>query len=277
MLFIKDRIRVTPNTPEDAAIPPVANQHRDRVKRRLTGQGHEKIRECLSFFNKYNPTPIENALLLSQWLSNEKLCYYSRDDQVILKSFDIYRRSIIQKSIEDLWSLFTETSVFNALSGNVSDYYLDYDTSIEKLKNLLLFQCGDDYENFVNFLYIWFNRNCGKQNCLLIVGPPNSCKTLFSYILQDLSICCGQIANFNKFNQFSLQNCIDKQLLYWDEPNFEPGALETIKMLFAGDKCPANIKFKDHQIVYRTPVLITCNANPFPHNSAFNVRMQRYH
>lgn len=30
-------------------------------------------------------------------------------------------------------------------------------------------------------------------------------------------------------------------------------------MLFAGDKCPANIKFKDHQIIHRTLVLVTCN------------------
>lgn len=47
-------------------------------------------------------------------------------------------------------------------------------------------------------------------------------------------------------------------------------------MLFAGDKCHANIKFKDHQIVHRTPILVTCNSDPFPHNSAINVRMQRY-
>lgn len=92
----------------------------------------------------------------------------------------------------------------------------------------------------------------GKHNTILLKGPPNSCKTLFVQLLLDISITNGQIANFNKFNNFPLQNCLDKRLLYWDEPNFEPSSLESLKMLFAGDECPGNIKYKDHQIINKT-------------------------
>lgn len=59
----------------------------------------------------------------------------------------------MQKNIENLRLLYSDTSVFNALNGNINDYYLSFDVSIIKLKELLLFQFGEDYENFINFVY----------------------------------------------------------------------------------------------------------------------------
>lgn len=243
-------IYATPESKTERSTQDTTDGHRGRHKKRSKTLGTAKIESCISFFKKYTPSPLENALLLPEWMMDPDLMYLTRDDVIFQKSIDIYRRRIISYSVEDVCKLYTDNSKFNALNGNISEYYLSLEDSVSKLRELLIFQCGENYEHFLNFIYSWFNKKSVKQNALLLVGPSNSCKMLFSYILQDLAVCVGQIANFNRYNQFPLQNCLDKRLLYWDEPNFEPSSLETIKMFLAGDKCPANIKF----ILYR-PIL----------------------
>lgn len=86
------------------------------------------------------------------------------------------------------------------------------------------------------------------------------------FLLNAIDILQRQILSYDliKFStMFSNKSVFsNKRVLYWDEPNFEPAAIETLKMLLAGDKCPANIKYKDHQIINKTPVIITTNFDP---------------
>lgn len=169
----------------------------------------------------------------------------------------------------------SQNALYGAYSGDICDTYLHPDDSTEKLKKLLNFQL-DNVSSFIQYLYNFIDRNNGKQNCLQILGPPNSCKTLFAQIISEFCICVGKIANFNKYSQFPLQNCINKRLLYWDEPDCEPSGLETIKMLFAGDPCAANIKFKDHHVISKTPIIVTANRNIFPINDVWLCRMRTF-
>lgn len=87
----------------------------------------------------------------------------------------------------------------------------------------------------------------------------------------------GQIANFNRFQQFPLQDCVKRRILYWNEPNFEPSSTETLKLILGGDNCPAKIKYMGDKIITRTPVIITSNEDVFPNTDAFICRMKRYY
>lgn len=141
-----------------------------------------------------------------------------------------------------------------------------------------MYQFGDDgeqVEEFVTFLYKWADRKSEKQNCLLITGPPNSGKSYFVRALKCSLITYGQVATMNRHHQFPLNNCVNKRILHWDEPNFEPAMAETLKLLFSGDELATNIKYQDHATLFRTPVVCTANSHPFPRDEAFNTRIRK--
>lgn len=90
-------------------------------------------------------------------------------------------------------------------------------------------------------------------------------------------ITSGQIANMNRNSSFPFNNCINKRVLHWDEPNFEPCALEDLKLLFSGDEFSVNIKYQPFNTITRTPVIVTANSNVFPNSPAFQCRIINYH
>uniref|UniRef100_T1HE18 Parvo_NS1 domain-containing protein n=1 Tax=Rhodnius prolixus TaxID=13249 RepID=T1HE18_RHOPR len=71
------------------------------------------------------------------------------------------------------------------------------------------------------------------------------------------------------------QDCPRRNLLIFDEPNVEPMALENFKLLFAGTPTPANIKYESQNLINRTPVIVTCNRDPFPKTPEFQKRIRR--
>lgn len=75
------------------------------------------------------------------------------------------------------------------------------------------------------------------------MGPPNAGKSYFVRALKCALLTYGQIASMNRHHQFPLNNCINKRILHWDEPNFEPSMAETLKLLFSGNKLATNIKY----------------------------------
>ncbi|KAK9700609.1 Parvovirus non-structural protein NS1 [Popillia japonica] len=77
-------------------------------------------------------------------------------------------------------------------------------------------------------------------------------------------------------DSFPLNDCTDKRILVWDEPNYTRENLETIKMLFSGDNTPANVKYENQVVIEKTPLLITTNTDVFPTSDDFNKRMVRY-
>lgn len=220
-------------------------------------------------------SPPTNIYLCRQWLDNSLLNNIVNSDDVYIRQVDIFSRRISNFTVIELISMFDNSKLplYGAYSGDLFDHYLSYVESTEKLLELLQFQCTD-YIDFLKYLYNLLNRSNGKQNCLQLLGPANSCKTTFVQIISEFCICTGKIANFNRYSQFPLQNCVNKRLLYWDEPDCEASGLETIKILFGGDTCPANIKYKDHQLITKTPVIVTANRNIFPRSDVWECRMR---
>nr|XP_014287221.1 uncharacterized protein LOC106687706 [Halyomorpha halys] len=146
------------------------------------------------------------------------------------------------------------------------------------LIRLILTQQMTAYQlsEFLHNRYLMLNNKSGKHNCILIKGVPSVGKTWFANLLGKLMINTGYIGNSNRYNQFPFQDCPRRNLLIFDEPNVEPSSYENFKLLFAGTPLSANIKYESRNLVNRTPVIICCNSDPFPHNPEFNSRIYRY-
>lgn len=142
------------------------------------------------------------------------------------------------------------------------------------------FQFDNDKEKIYTFLLRLYEVVCKlkpKKNAFLVVSPPNGGKNLFFDCLLHSCINFGQMANFNKYNSFPLMDIVQRRIILWNEPNFEPAAEETLKTIFGGDSTAVRVKYQGDAIVQRTPVIILSNADIFPKTSAFETRMWRYY
>uniref|UniRef100_T1I3J1 SF3 helicase domain-containing protein n=1 Tax=Rhodnius prolixus TaxID=13249 RepID=T1I3J1_RHOPR len=117
----------------------------------------------------------------------------------------------------------------------------------------------------------------GLESNMPLSGPPSVGKTWFANIVGKLMINTGYIGNSNRFSQFPFQDCPRRNLQIFDEPNVEPMALENFKLLFAGTPTPANIKYESQNLINRTPVIVTCNRDPFPKTPEFQTRIRRFY
>lgn len=72
----------------------------------------------------------------------------------------------------------------------------------------------------------------------------NAGKNLFFDCVLHCLLNFGQIANFNKYSGFPLQDCFSRRIIMFNEPSFEPSAIETLKMLFGGDPFTAKKNLK---------------------------------
>lgn len=111
---------------------------------------------------------------------------------------------------------------------------------------------------------------------MMVVSPPNAGKNFFFDCIIHSCIHFGQIGNFTKFNRFPLMEMVQKRIVLWNEPNYEPGAEETLKTLFGGDSSPVKVKYQQDTFVQRTPIIVLSNNDIFPKTQAFESRMYRY-
>jgi hypothetical protein len=86
----------------------------------------------------------------------------------------------------------------------------------------------------------------------------------------------GQIQNANKSTNFPLDNCFNKRILYFNEPNFEGSFADKLLMIFAGDPISDQGKYKIVAQICRTPVIVTGNSSPLSRDKKWNDRMFRY-
>lgn len=181
----------------------------------------------------------------------------------------------------------THKPLFKALNGDVSNYYLSYQESVDVIKKLLEYQTVD-YANledisireavtlFLTDLFHVVEKRIPKVNTFEIIGPPSSGKSFFMDMVADFYINVGLVENFDRHHSFPLQSAFNRRINQWNEAQCEHSKLDIAKLLLGGDPCPANIKYKDIAALARTPVLLTANKQLIPNVKAFNDRMYRY-
>nr|WAX26070.1 MAG: nonstructural protein [Army ant associated chapparvovirus 21] len=120
----------------------------------------------------------------------------------------------------------------------------------------LMYQMIDPIEFMLDFFNI-FCKFPDKKNVLVLQGESNTGKTTFIRPLLEL-VSFGEVVSGG---QFMFQNCINKELLIWEEPLIGSDFIEMCKRVFEGMTTQVPVKFKAPQTLYRTPLLITTNKD----------------
>lgn len=159
---------------------------------------------------------------------------------------------------------------YAATFGNFSEYYYDLDESIELLNNILLCQFHDDEDDIVSFLqnlYDLLNKNLPKLNTFFVYGIQTGGKRLFFDAVVHYCINFGALGNFNAYSRFPFQDCPNRRILLWNDPNVEPSAWDTVRLLCGGDAIYVKVNnLDDFALIGRTPIIILAYANIFPNN-----------
>lgn len=120
----------------------------------------------------------------------------------------------------------------------------------------LCFQNINPVDFLIQFGRVLF-RVPDKRNCFVIAGPSNTGKSTFIRPLLNI-FNWGEIQSSG---QFMFQNCINKELLIWEEPLIGHDFVEGCKRVFEGMNTQVSVKYKPPQTLYRTPILITTNKD----------------
>uniref|UniRef100_A0AAU7E1A2 NS1 protein n=1 Tax=Mops bat parvovirus TaxID=3141925 RepID=A0AAU7E1A2_9VIRU len=123
---------------------------------------------------------------------------------------------------------------------------------------------GIDAVEFMFDLWSVLFQTRDKINTFVIQGPSNTGKTTFIREMLQL-FNWGEIQSSG---QFMFQNCINKELLIWEEPLIGSDFAETCKRVFEGMNTQVSVKYKAPQTLYRTPIIITTNKDLWHYTTA---------
>lgn len=243
-------------------------------------QRKEKTESLLIYLKSIIFTPPKALFQSRIWLKGPFRFVDRRKNffQIVYEQLKVFYTEL---TVEDLWLHLLTVDPLHLFfaSEDTHNYYYSIKKSVKLLECLLNYQYNNDEErvqNFLQDLYDILNKLRPKCNTLFVLGEPNSGKNWFFDATIHFCVNFGIITNWNRHNQFPLQDCTNRRVLFWNEPNFEDGVIETLKMLFGGDQCGARIKYEGDAVISRTPIIILSNNDCFPKDLAFRSRMIRH-
>lgn len=222
----------------------------------------EDHRFVLGGLRQFVCVPISSTCDIEQWLFDESLSYYNKSEPDYKRACDLFQRELCCMDMLDIAMLALNAKHLCYLS-RTNGHYFSVRESLEHIEELLEHQYADGVADFVQRLYCIAERLVEKRNAMFIRGPPNCGKSWFVDMVSSFYINVGYVGNFNKYNVFPLNDAASKRILIWNEPNIESSAFDTVKMLTAGDPCPANIKYQSNITITRTPIIFTSNKAIF--------------
>lgn len=222
------------------------------------------------------PDKIKNTI---DWQDDEELKDWTLNDKEVALALSRWNIQLRKFSTLELAKLFNKLPQSNLLfqdferRGNV---YHSLETSKELALMFLEYQFPTNHKEFVADLVSVLDMTAPKCNTFDVLSPPNCGKTWFFDMVVDFYLNVGHVKNMNRNSNFPFQNCVDRRVLLWNEPNTSPENYDQLKTLFGGDRCAANIKHGQDVVIYRTPLICTGNSRLFPECEAFNSRRHRY-
>lgn len=123
---------------------------------------------------------------------------------------------------------------------------------------------GIEPGDFILDFYNVFFKLTDKHNVIAIQGGSNAGKTTFIRPLLDL-FNFGEVVSGG---QFMFQNCINKEILIWEEPLIGHDFVEMCKRVFEGMSTQVPVKYRAPQTLHRTPILITTNKDIWHYSTA---------
>lgn len=264
--------------PREATIRQDNSQSSKTVKGSSKFQYRNQKEELVQFFWRNAVCPILNIVNTSLWLTSPYKYMDTNNDVNFKLAIHIFTLEVCQKPYSEICeTLMMYTPIFQAYLSSFDAYYYPIEYSCTIIEELLCYQVGEDnLYMFLMDLYKVIDKMIPKVNSFYVIGPPNAGKNFFFDSVLSSCIVTGQVGNFNRHCNFPLMECVNKRCLLWNEPNFEPAAVDTLKMLLGGDSMNVKVKNRADAIVLRTPLIILTNNSVFPNDTAFQSRMIKY-
>lgn len=271
---------------------------RKRAKYSFHEAQKEEIENITNLIKDICCAPLYDAIRTDQWLSSPYK-YTNDQDTNVKKAINNVTLNFAHMNLKEFMEFYKEridkgiTPQWSAPSlKNFHEYYFDLDTSKYKALQLLIHQCADldkDYDipednnwkppvfTFLKELILLIDKRLGKTNTFYFISPTCSGKTFFFEMIKDFLLLHGNMSNWNKYNQFPLQMCIDKKILFWNEPDAAESFYEDLKKVTGGEYYSANIKNRMHMELKKTPLIITGNNRSiFPMKPEWLCRINYY-
>lgn len=212
--------------------------------------------------------PIESSCETQEWLSDSSLLFVNKSDPEYKKACSAFNRKTHFLKYDEILSYHTNPLAIGLYFQRSDRHYYSLTTSLQFCEKLLFhqFETEDKVISFLTILWQIAEKQLPKKNTLMIVGPPNSGKSWFFDMISSFYLNIGHVKNFNRNSSFPLNDCVQRRVLMWNEPNIAPSEFDTVKMLAGGDPCACAIKYEGDGKVTRTPLFITSNKQIFPVN-----------
>lgn len=276
--IIPDFIKCGHETNEDGGVGSRSDQGNEEIGPKEGCKG-DRIK---IFIQKYPTSPLTHIFQTRHW-SLGKYRYMPKNSPLLTTVMYNIGLEFNDMSIEDYIKYFEKCEpqnlIFNSPMGDINEYYYDKKQSIYVMEELLLHQFHDNKDAiriFLKDVYNVCNKKIAKKNTLFVLSPPNAGKNFFFDAVIHFFLNFGQLGNFNKYNLFPMQECVNRRIILWNEPVLETSATETLKTLFGGDTTNAKVKYQNDAIVTRTPIIVLSNNDVFPKDLAFRTRMITY-
>lgn len=283
-LEIRSKRRLSTSTND-----PGNNQHTNRKHTRASAKG-DLVQKIIRFILQRPTWPLEHICQTKDWLEGPFGTWVASDKTVkrALEIMQLQTQHNTYTHLKVMYETMEGTPIWAAPSqDDFEHYYHELDDSIKAIEKLLNYQCENDElfedltiqeakKKFVVDLWEILERKRPKQNTFQIIGEPSAGKNFFIDAILSYYLNTGLIQNFNRYHQFPLMEAVNRRINVWNEPNFEPAALDTIKMLLAGDPMKVAVKYQKEQFLQKTPIIVMTNKVVFPNDQAFHDRICTY-
>ena len=262
------------------------SSRKTKAKRFRYGFSEGVVDDVLQLLDDYICCPPENIVNHPLWLDHPTLCNYTMAEKEIQRGFDRYLSKINRKTISDLEQYHNEktrTVLYEnkaSRDGNIIGLYNREESchyACLFLKSV--FPGSTEEETFKKVQDFLINvvdvvdQRIPKKNTIDVWGPPSCGKTWFFNMVTDFCMNVGYMLNLTRdTNRFALENCVNRKLIVWNEPQVAEGFQERLKTILGGDRTYTEVKGKRGAHILRTGVIITCNARVYPDDEAINTR-----
>lgn len=267
------------------------NKRSKRSSGKSSGERNISTKELLEHLMSIVCYPMDHVFQTRDWYKG-KYKYLISTDKIVKRCYNILQKQTMNWNYKDFLEHYKQNNsilIFGAPSRDTfNDYYMTLEESIDSVEELLDFQLNnlsefsdlnvtDKKKEFITDLWDVIEKKIPKKNTFQIISDPSAGKNFLLDAIFAFYWNIGMIRNFNKYENFPLMEAVDKRINCWNEPNFEPSAEDTIKMILGGDPIKAAYKYDNERNITRTPVIIMSNKNVFKINDAFEDRIITYY
>lgn len=234
--------------------------------------------ETKNLLQKFYVSPLSAIRDVPDFRNNHMLSDPKNKDY-IQAAFDDFGKDLNDYYLRDYYNLLSKEDCNPIFISSMN--YGNLDDSIQVIDQLLKYQFGNDESlicQFLTTLVDLFDKRIAKMNCVCVKSPPSAGKNFFFDMIFAICLNYGQLGRANKHNVFAFQEAPNKRLLLWNEPNYESGLEDTIKMMLGGDPYTVRVKHNMDTHVRRTPVIVLSNNSvPFMGKIEFKDRVSYFH